>query len=197
MKRSPNGGALSRLPRRRPSIAILMIAASGFALAAVAGLAVAKSFTLGIAKNVSVKGKKQSIVGDGKGLTVYDLSGESAHHALCTSANGCLRFWFPVTVASSKSRVTAAPGVKGKLGLWHRSGFFQVTLAGHPLYTFKLDNKTKGKTTGEGVVSFGGTWHVLKASAATKGTNSPTTSTSTTGTGTGTTTTPCLYPPCY
>jgi predicted lipoprotein with Yx(FWY)xxD motif len=71
----------------------------------------------------------------------------------------CRMFWPPVTVASAKSKVTAGPGVKGKLGIAHRGKIFQVTLNGHPLYTFSQD-KTKGKAVGDGVVAFKGTWHV-------------------------------------
>jgi hypothetical protein len=80
--------------------------------------------------------------------------------------------------------VTAAKGIKGKLGVLHRSGFFQVTLNGHPLYTFKLDNAKKGNTTGEGIVSFGGTWHVIAVGSTTTNTNTMPTNTGTTTTST-------------
>jgi predicted lipoprotein with Yx(FWY)xxD motif len=200
MTRSSRTAASPRRTNRvKRSVALLAIGVSGFALAAVAGIAVAKSFTLGAAKNVSVKGKKESIVVNSKGLTVYDLIPETTRRALCKSSNGCLSFWFPVTVSSAKAKLSAAPGVKGKLGTWQRNGFLQVTLGGHPLYTFKLDDKKRGKATGEGIASFGGTWHVLRASTGKKSTNTPSTSTSTTTTGMspGTGTTPCLYPPCH
>jgi hypothetical protein len=78
-----------------------------------------------------------------------------------------LKFWFPVTVSSAK-KLTAAPGVKGKLGVWHRNGFFQATLRGRPLYTFIGDSK-KAVATGEGIKSFGGTWHLIKTSATNPG----------------------------
>ena len=109
-----------------------------------------------------------------------------------------MKFWFPVTIFSAK-KLTAAPGVKGKLGVWHRNGFFQATLRGRPLYTFIGDSK-KAVATGEGIKSFGGTWHVIKTSATTKATsttNSTPSTTTTTATTATTTTTPCLYPPCY
>jgi len=168
---------------------ILTIGVSGFALAAVAGLAVAKSFTLHTANDVSVKGKTESIVVNGHGVTVYDLSGETTKHALCTKADGCFAFWFPVTVSSSHAKVAKGPGVSGKVGTWHRNGFFQVTLGGHPLYTFKFDNNKKGNTSGEGIVSFGGTWHVLRASSQ----KSPNTTPSTTTTTMSTTSTSSTY----
>jgi predicted lipoprotein with Yx(FWY)xxD motif len=36
-----------------------------------------------------------------------------------------------------------------------------VTLNGRPLYTFALDKGKKGSAKGEGIVAFGGTWHVV------------------------------------
>jgi hypothetical protein len=58
-----------------------------------------------------------------------------------------------------------------------------VTLAGHPLYTFIVDTK-KNDATGEGIVHFGGTWHVIKSSSSSKtsqsGSTTSTTSTMTT-----------------
>jgi predicted lipoprotein with Yx(FWY)xxD motif len=174
---------------------MLLAGIAGLALAAMTGLAVAKSFTLGVAKNAKVtniKGvtKHENVVSNAHGVSVYTLTHDTIHHPGCTKANGCFAFWFPVTVSSKNSKLTKAPGVKGKLGTFHRDGFFQVTLDKHPLYTFKLDNKHKGVATGEGIPSFGGIWHVEQATA-TK--TSQTTSTSTsTSTSTGYT-----YPPVY
>jgi hypothetical protein len=37
-----------------------------------------------------------------------------------------------------------------------------VTLNGHPVYTFLQDGGRRGVATGDGVVAFGGTWHVFK-----------------------------------
>jgi predicted lipoprotein with Yx(FWY)xxD motif len=34
-------------------------------------------------------------------------------------------------------------------------------LDGHPLYRYAGDNNTKGNAKGEGIRSFGGTWHVV------------------------------------
>jgi predicted lipoprotein with Yx(FWY)xxD motif len=173
-------GRLGGAQHRRRSAAVVIALVAGFAIAALAGLAVAKGTdTLGVAKNVKVGSQHEAIVVNSRGLTVYDLVPESTKHPLCTKASGCLHFWFPVTVRSKSTKLTAATGVKGKLALWHHNGSFQVMLGGHPLYTFKFDNKTKGMATGDKVATFGGVWHVLKASVPRKATNPGATTTST------------------
>jgi predicted lipoprotein with Yx(FWY)xxD motif len=116
-------------------------------------LSTARSATLG-----------QTIVVDSHGKTAYRLDPETASRLLCTSSS-CLSFWHPITVAS-KAKLHAARGVKGKLGVLHRAhGVLQVTLRGLPLYTFAPE--TSGKTTGEGIQSFGGTWKALSAASGT------------------------------
>ena len=159
---------------------MLLTAVAGFATAALVGIAYAKTFTLQVAMNAKVtntKGttKRENIVVNSRGFALYTLSGETTHHALCTKAQGCFRFWPPLTVASAK-KLSEAPGIKGRLGAWHRNGFFQVTLGGHPLYRFAADTK-KHAATGEGIHRFGGTWHVAKAAATTNGTSTATGST--------------------
>jgi predicted lipoprotein with Yx(FWY)xxD motif len=167
----------------------------GVATAALVGVALAKTFTLQVAKNARVMNaagttKRGNIVVNPRWRAVYALSGDSQHHPECTKASGCFQFWPPVTVSSPK-KLSKGPGVAGRLGVWRRDGFFQVTLGGHPLYAFAADAH-KSLATGEGLRSFGGTWHVIKASAAKQRTTTtppgPTTTTSTP---------PCLYPPCY
>jgi predicted lipoprotein with Yx(FWY)xxD motif len=169
-----------------------LIATAGVATAVLAGgLALARSHqTLRTASNATI-GK--TIVVNSKGLTVYELRPETSRHLLCTKTSGCLSEWPPVTVASAKSKITAAPGVKGKLRILHRNGVFQVTLAGRPLYRFRGDSSTRGAAKGQGLQSFGGTWHVVAAGAAGGGvsTNPDTTDT------TATTTTPGYTYPTY
>jgi hypothetical protein len=53
----------------------------------------------------------------------------------------------------------------------------QLTLGGRPLYTFVGDGGKAHKSTGEGVVSFGGTWHVVAASVSRSVTSPPATTT--------------------
>jgi predicted lipoprotein with Yx(FWY)xxD motif len=140
----------------------LVAAVAAVALAALTGLALAKTHTtLGTASNATI-GK--TIVVDSRGLTVYELKPETTHHLLCKT-KACFGFWPPVKVASAKTKLTAATGIKGKLGVLHRNGFFQVTLGGHPLYRFSGDNSKKGMAAGQGIKGFGGTWHVVTASS--------------------------------
>ncbi len=178
--------------------AATIAALAGFATAALVGVGVAKTFTLHVAKNAKVTNQagsttRANIAVTSRGSAVYDLTGDSARHPKCAKANSCFKFWPPVTVSSPK-KLTKAPGIMGKLGVWHRDGFFQVTLGGHPLYRFAPDSQPN-HATGEGIHSFGGTWHVIKA-ADSSGAGT-TTSTGTTTTMTTTTSTMCLYPPCY
>jgi predicted lipoprotein with Yx(FWY)xxD motif len=182
----------------------LVAAVAGFATAALVGVALAKTFTLQVAKNAKVTNTTgttahENIVVNSRGRAAYVLTGDSKHHAECTKAGGCFKFWPPVKVSSAK-KLSKVRGVKGKLGVWHRDGFFQVTLGGHPLYTFAGDTQ-KHAATGEGIRSFGGTWHVIKASNAKGSTTTSSTTTSTTTPTTTTypttTTTPCPKVPCY
>lgn len=179
---------------RRVHVAVVVAALAGFASAAMVGLAVAKVLTLQVAKAASVTNqsgstKTENIVINTKGRAVYMLSGDTAKHPKCTKANGCFAFWPPVTVSSAKN-LSKAAGVQGKLGTFKRNGLIQVTLGGHPLYTFANDKK-KDNATGEGINGFGGIWHVVKDPGASSG-STPTPTMSTPTMSTPTTTSP--YP---
>jgi predicted lipoprotein with Yx(FWY)xxD motif len=189
------------------SLMLVIVVSVGFAVAGMVSAAVVPKPTLQVAQHASVTDQAQkmtleSIVVNGRGRAVYQLSGDSMRHPKCTQTNGCFQFWPPVKVASVNSLHKAA-AISGKLGSWRRNGFLQVTLNGHPLYTFFRD-KHPHAATGEGVVGFNGTWHVLRAKSTSpsQGTATNTTSTSSTSTSMSsssstTSTTPCLYPPCY
>src|ERR1700690_1536202 len=127
-------------------VGVLVAAFAGIGLAALTGLAIARTFTLSSVKSGTVTNATGGTVHEpipvnSHGIAVYDLIPETVHHALCTKANGCWGFWFPVKVSSAHAKLSAAPGVKGKLGTWHRNGIYQVTLGGHPLYPFKGDGR--------------------------------------------------------
>ncbi len=117
--------------------------------------------TIGV-KNVKVGGKSEPIAVNSKGVTVYTLSGESPKHLECTS-QAVLR---GLAAGDRQGQAVDASGVKGKLGTLKRNGFTQVTLSGHPLYTFEGDGNKAGVANGNGIVAFGGTWHVVVAGSA-------------------------------
>jgi predicted lipoprotein with Yx(FWY)xxD motif len=182
----------------RRYLILLFAGVAGFAVALAGGIAGAKSFTLELAKHAKVTNqsgmtKSEEIAVNSGGRAVYWLSGDTATHRKCTSGNGCFSFWPPVKVRSANA-LSKAPGIKGKLGTFRRNGFIQLTLAGHPLYTFSVD-KHRANATGEGVHGFGGIWHAVSEGPAPRSGSGGTTTT-TTGTTTGTTTTTCAYPPC-
>ena len=70
-----------------------------------------------------------------------------------------------VKVSSAGSRVRKASGVPGTVSILRRvrGGFYQVMLDRHPLYYYSGDNGRKGSAKGDGITSFGGRWHVVKA----------------------------------
>jgi predicted lipoprotein with Yx(FWY)xxD motif len=187
--------------RVRWTTVVVIAAAAGFGTAVMATITAARTFTLQVAQhapvtNQSHKTTSENIVINSKARAVYTLTGDSRAHPKCTKANHCFTFWPPVTVAS-RSSLSKAPGVKGKMGIWKRDGFLQVTIRGHPLYTYAGDLQQR-HATGEGVNSFGGIWHVRQARSTTMsgGTTTTTTTTTTTKTSTSrTVTTPCTYPP--
>jgi len=183
-------------PRRRGRRAALVGCGTGV-LAVAASFATvafaAGAFTVSSAAN-SKLGEQVAV--NAQGRTLYALSPETAKHLLCKSKE-CLAFWPPLTVSSTKTKLKAGPGVQGHLGILHRNGgILQVTLRGVPLYRFSLDH-AKGEANGEGVKSFGGTWHAVSARSTPSTGMAPTTSTPSTTptTTTPTTTTPSTEPP--
>jgi predicted lipoprotein with Yx(FWY)xxD motif len=136
---------------------------SRMALMAVAGLlvvaavAVAKSATIGVGR-ASVKGHKESVAVNSRGVTVYQLGPETTRHLVCKS-RACFAAWPPL---KAKGAVTKMTGVTGKVGTIKRDGFTQVTLNGKPVYTFVEDAGRRGEAEGDGINNFGGVWHVVK-----------------------------------
>jgi predicted lipoprotein with Yx(FWY)xxD motif len=139
----------------------------GAALAVVAAfatiaLSAGTTLTVGSASNSKLG---ERVLVSPQGRTLYALSPETARHLLCKSGQ-CLSFWPPLTVPSRTTRLKAGPGVHGRLATLRRSnGILQVTLGGMPLYRF-LDDRAKGQANGQGIKSFGGTWHAVRASGS-------------------------------
>jgi predicted lipoprotein with Yx(FWY)xxD motif len=154
--------------------ALVFAAAVAVAALAITAFAVAKSTTLGVAmaKLTGPSGmRSEPVAVNSRGVALYDLVPETTHHLLCTSS-ACLSAWPPLKVASG-AKLTKAAGISGKLGKLRRKGFTQVTLNGHPLYTFVEDGGKKGGAAGDGLVAFGGTWHVFKEGHVTNSASTP------------------------
>jgi predicted lipoprotein with Yx(FWY)xxD motif len=164
-----------RVPRTRASRLFWSVATAALALVVpllLAAVAWASALTLSSTLNSKLG---ERVVVNAQGRTLYTLSGESKGHLLCKSSE-CLKFWPPVTVSSTKTKLKAAGRVHGRLGILRRAnGLLQVTLRGLPLYRFSQDH-AKGEANGQGVESFGGTWHAVVAAGG-AGSTPPTTPT--------------------
>jgi predicted lipoprotein with Yx(FWY)xxD motif len=102
------------------------------------------------------------IIVDGQGRTVYDFASDKTSASTCTGA--CAANW--PFVPAPASLPASLPGVTGKLGTTIRTGGArQLTIAGHPVYTFAGDS-APGQTNGQGKVLDGGLWTVVAPSGA-------------------------------
>jgi predicted lipoprotein with Yx(FWY)xxD motif len=152
-------------PGRQPATAAPGTAAAMLATAAfAAAIALAAPGTVRISSASNAKLGEQVVV-NAQGLTLYALNPETTSRLLCKSSE-CLAFWPPLTLPSRKTKLKAGPGVQGRLGVFRRSdGLLQVTLRGLPLYRFAKD-RAKGDANGQGISSFGGTWHAVSSSSS-------------------------------
>jgi predicted lipoprotein with Yx(FWY)xxD motif len=117
------------------------------AAAAAAVVKTANSSTLG------------TIVVDSTGKTVYTLT-NGGQQVACSGA--CLQIWPAVSLPAGTTNATGS-GVQNVAAMGT-----QVTVNGAPVYTFSGD-ASAGSTNGEGITSFGGTWHVVKAGGGSSG----------------------------
>jgi predicted lipoprotein with Yx(FWY)xxD motif len=170
--------------RRLAAVGSAILLAVAVGVLTLAGSASSKAPTLGVGSSVQVGAKTESIAVTPRGVAIYELSPETTKHLLCASKQ-CLSFWPPVKVAKG-AKLTKGAGLKGKLGTLKRKGFTQLTLSGHPVYTFSEDKGKKGEAHGEGIHGFGGIWHVFKeaATSSPRPTNGPATTSTTTSTAT-------------
>jgi predicted lipoprotein with Yx(FWY)xxD motif len=144
---------------RRPAIALV---AGAVLVLFVASASAGVVSSLRVAKR-TIAGKQSSIVVDRRGDAVYELGGESLGNLKCVTSE-CLKVWTPVLVRSAGATVPVAAGVPGKLSILQRvkAKLYQVMLNRHPLYFYSADTPV-GTVKGNGIKSFGGTWHVVKA----------------------------------
>ncbi|HEX3518155.1 MAG TPA: hypothetical protein VHT29_03880 [Solirubrobacteraceae bacterium] len=183
------------------TLAVVVVAVAFIGALAAIAIASGTSPSVGSASNPTLGAQ---VLVDSRGHTLYELTPETAAHLLCKGQ--CLSFWPPLTARSSKAKLHAAAGVHGRLGTLHRrGGTVQITLNGHPLYRYSGDHAA-GQANGQGIKSFGGTWHTVVLGASTQAPTStstpapptppvyPTTSTETTPTATSTTPTATTPP---
>ncbi|HTA36704.1 MAG TPA: hypothetical protein VK761_08330 [Solirubrobacteraceae bacterium] len=163
------------MPKRTLTRIYAVVAGALAVLAALAAVALASGSqtpTVGSASNAKLG---ETVLVSAQGRTLYALNPETSRHLLCKSGE-CLHAWPPLTVSSDEAKLKAGAGVQGKLGLIRRGkDRFQVTLRGMPLYRFSGDHG-RNESNGDGLHSFGGTWHAVTASssAAAKPTEPPT-----------------------
>jgi predicted lipoprotein with Yx(FWY)xxD motif len=138
-----------------PAIAAVALAA----LTATGAVAATSHPTVKAAANAKVG--HTIVVEAKKGMSLYYLIGDKEGRLCKTST--CTSFWPPLTVKSLHTKVVKGKGINGKLTVFKRAdGKFQVALRGKALYRFAGDS-AKGQANGEGIQSFGGTWHAMPA----------------------------------
>ncbi|MCH6468963.1 COG4315 family predicted lipoprotein [Sinomonas terrae] len=98
----------------------------------------------------------QTIVVDGKGMTVYYYTLDKPGETTSACTGGCVALWPAVTSDTAPT----LQGVTGKIGtLPTADGKQQVTINGMPIYYFSKDT-APGQVKGQGVA---GVWYVVGA----------------------------------
>ena len=101
-----------------------------------------------------------SILADAEGRTLYTLTADG-EPVDCTEA--CLAAWPALELPDGATEPAAPEGVELSV-VDGPDGAKLVAAGGLPLYTFAGDG-SEADTNGEGLVSFGGTWHVVTTDA--------------------------------
>src|ERR1700690_1039125 len=141
---------------RRLVVGLSVMMAAAFLTGSIArAAATPSSVSIGVATSAAL-GKYLTASG---GLTLYTLSSDPTNKSTC--AGQCVASWPPLLIVAGGT-VSAGPGAAGRFASFTRSdGSTQLADDGRPLYHFAGDGAA-GQTNGEGVVAFGGTWHVAK-----------------------------------
>jgi predicted lipoprotein with Yx(FWY)xxD motif len=102
--------------------------------------------------------KLGTVLVDGRGRTLYVFEKDKGAASSCYGA--CASVWPPLTTGA-KAKASGLHGAR--LGTTRRKdGKTQVTVAGHPLYTYAGDQRA-GDVKGQGLDQFGAEWYVLGA----------------------------------
>jgi predicted lipoprotein with Yx(FWY)xxD motif len=103
-----------------------------------------------------------TILVTGEHRTVYEFGADTGSTSHCNS--GCSSIWPPVIAPATLP--SSLPGVTGTLGSTTRAdGTKQLTVAGHPVYTYSGDSAA-GQTNGQGLRLNGGLWTVASPAGA-------------------------------
>ena len=107
----------------------------------------------------TAKGSLGTILVDGKGMTIYLFAPDKPGKSVCNGS--CATYWPPVPAPATTP--SSLPGVTGTIGTTTRDdGSKQLTVAGHPLYTYSGDQKP-GQANGQNQNINGGLWTVVAA----------------------------------
>jgi predicted lipoprotein with Yx(FWY)xxD motif len=159
--RQPARGASKRIGRRATLVAV-PLAFGALALTSACGAsggtaAAAPSTSNGSAPLANSSTDLGTILVDGQGRTVYEFANDSRNKSTCDGV--CAQEWPPVMAPDTLP--SSLPDVPGELGSTTRDdGGRQLTIAGHPLYTFSGDGEP-GQTNGQGITLNGGVWNVV------------------------------------
>jgi predicted lipoprotein with Yx(FWY)xxD motif len=140
---------------------------TGAALASAAGASPGRGATA-LASSAPTVRLEQTDAGkilvDGSGSTVYIFTRDRGRHDSCAKVPGCTGTWPALTTTR---RPVAGPGLRaGLLGtIKFRDARWQVTYAGHPLYTDSHDFGA-GSTLNVGQREYGGYWYAIAASGS-------------------------------
>jgi predicted lipoprotein with Yx(FWY)xxD motif len=147
---------------RRGTLVAVPLALGALALTAACGASggtasAAPSTSNGSGPVASASTDLGTILVDGRGRTVYEFANDTGTRSTCDGA--CAQEWPPVMAPDALP--TSLPGVSGELGTTTRGdGGTQLTIAGHPVYTFSGDG-APGQTNGQGINLNGGVWNVV------------------------------------
>ena len=158
-------------PKTSTARMLAVLCAAVFAVAVLGTGAAGAKTTKTSVKVATVPGVGVVLV-DPSGKTLYTLTDANGAAVACTGQ--CLSAWPPAMV-SATAKVKAPKGVKSLSATTDN----QVAWKDLPLYTFAGDTGPK-VANGEGIASFGGTWHVVKV-GKTASSTTPTTTKSTSG----------------
>ena len=100
-----------------------------------------------------------TLLADSQSMSLYTLT---ANGAAVPCSGQCAQFWPPFE-APAGAAVVPPGGVSGVGTVPAADGNQQITFRGLPVYRF-VGDKSPADASGEGIVSFGGTWHLAVVS---------------------------------